>query len=229
MTGRETGETMRDERVARVPLTDAVHDRILELIMDGTLAPGEPLRVQALASRLGVSQTPVRESLGRLAGSQLVVRAPMRGYAVAPLLTEQEVVDLMETRLLLESEMAAQAVGADGLDDALRENLERSRRVEVGATYEHYREYLELSAEFHTLIAEACRNRFLRAAFDSLPIHVQRFRLFGADGVDDVDESLAEHDAVRAALASGDPAEARRAVEAHIRGVEARSRRMLER
>lgn len=87
-----------DETVARVPLTDAVHDRLLEMIMDGSLAPGAPLRVQALAARLGVSQTPIRESLGRLAGSQLVVRAPMRGYAVAPLLSDKEVVELMQMR-----------------------------------------------------------------------------------------------------------------------------------
>lgn len=219
---------MADETVARVPLTDAVHDRLLEMIMDGSLGPGAPLRVQALAARLGVSQTPIRESLGRLAGSQLVVRSPMRGYTVAPLLSDQEVVDLMHTRLLLESEIAAQAAGAGGLDDALRENLERSRRVDVGAAYEHYREYLELSAEFHTLIGQACGNRFLRSALDSLPVHVQRFRLFGSDGVDDVEESLAEHEAVRRALATGDPATARSAVEEHIRGVEARSRRSLD-
>lgn len=220
---------MVDETVARVPLTDAVHDRLLEMIMDGSLAPGAPLRVQALAARLGVSQTPIRESLGRLAGSQLVVRAPMRGYAVAPLLSDKEVVELMHARLLLESEIAAQAAGAEGLDEALRENLERSRRVEVGAAYENYREYLELSAEFHTLIGQACENRFLRSALDSLPVHVQRFRLFGPEGVDDVEVSLAEHDAVRRALATGDPESARRAVEEHIRGVEARSRHSLER
>lgn len=220
---------MVDETVARVPLTDAVHDRLLEMIMDGSLAPGAPLRVQALAARLGVSQTPIRESLGRLAGSQLVVRAPMRGYAVAPLLSDKEVVELMHARLLLESEIAAQAAGAEGLDEALRENLERSRRVEVGAAYENYREYLELSAEFHTLIGQACENRFLRSALESLPVHVQRFRLFGPEGVDDVEVSLAEHDAVRRALATGDPESARRAVGEHIRGVEARSRHSLER
>lgn len=220
---------MVDETVARVPLTDAVHDRLLEMIMDGSLAPGAPLRVQALAARLGVSQTPIRESLGRLAGSQLVVRAPMRGYAVAPLLSDKEVVELMHARLLLESEIAAQAAGAEGLDDALRENLERSRRVEVGPAYENYREYLELSSEFHTLIGQACENRFLRSALESLPAHVQRFRLFGPEGVDDVEVSLAEHDAVRRALATGDQESARRAVEEHIRGVEARSRHSLER
>lgn len=219
---------MSEQPLARVPLTDAVHDRILELIMDGTLAPGAPLRVQALAARLGVSQTPVRESLGRLAGSELVVRAPMRGYTVAPLLTDQEVLDLMQTRLLLESEMAAQASSAEWLDEALADNLERSRAVEVGATFEHYREYLELSAEFHALIARASGNRFLRVALDALPVHVQRFRLFGADGVDDVDESLAEHDAIRLALQEGDEQRIRAAVETHIRGVGTRSRRSLE-
>jgi DNA-binding GntR family transcriptional regulator len=211
------------EAVARVPLTDAVHDRILEMIMDGTLAPGEPLRVVPLAERMGVSPTPVRESLGRLAGEGIIDRAPMRGYTVAPILDSKELTDLFRTRLLLECEIAAGAAGVEGLDGLLADNLARTRNTTVGATFEEYRDYLDLSAEFHRLIANACDNRFLSTALAALPVHLQRFRLFGPHGVDDFDESLGEHEAIREALASGDPQRARDVAARHIRGVAERS------
>lgn len=211
--------------MSRVPLTDSVHDRILELIMDGTLAPGAPLRVVPLAEQLGVSQTPVREALGRLAGSSLIERAPMRGYTVAPLLDAEETAALMRARVVLECEIAVEALRDETLPDRLTENIARTRSVTVGATYEEYREYLDLSAQFHALIADASGNRFLSDALDALPVHVQRFRLFGPDGVDDVQESVDEHQAIRDALASGEPDAARRAMERHVRGVAERSRR----
>lgn len=211
--------------VARIPLTDSVHDRILELIMDGTLAPGEPLRVVPLAQRLGVSQTPVREALGRLAGSSLIERAPMRGFTVAPLLDAEETAALMRARIVLECALVAEAVGSDELAGALAENVARTRSVTVGPTYEEYREYLELSAEFHALIARAGGNRFLSSALDALPVHMQRFRLFGPDGVDDVPESTDEHAAIAEAISQGDAEAARAAMERHVRGVAARSQR----
>lgn len=53
-------------------LADAVHDRLLESVVSGDLAPGARLNVDALAESFGVSRTPVREALARLAHAQLV-------------------------------------------------------------------------------------------------------------------------------------------------------------
>ena len=59
-------------------LGDEVYARLGEAILDGTLAPGELLRDHALAERLGVSRTPVREALQRLERTGLVEVAPNR-------------------------------------------------------------------------------------------------------------------------------------------------------
>ena len=59
-------------------LGDEVYSRLGEAILDGTLAPGERLRDQELAERLGVSRTPVREALQRLERTGLVEVAPNR-------------------------------------------------------------------------------------------------------------------------------------------------------
>src|SRR4051812_22360818 len=62
-----------------------VHRRIRDAIVDGTLAPGEQLRDQELAAWLGVSRTPVREALLRLAEGGLVETRPGRSTMVTPL------------------------------------------------------------------------------------------------------------------------------------------------
>ena len=71
--------------VDRTLLRDDVFGRIRDAIVDGTLAPGEQLRDLELASWLGVSRTPVREALLRLAGAGLVESTPGRSTVVTPL------------------------------------------------------------------------------------------------------------------------------------------------
>lgn len=66
-------------------LRDDVHARIRDAIVDGTLLPGEQLRDLELAAWLGVSRTPVREALLRLAQAGLVHSSPGRSTTVATL------------------------------------------------------------------------------------------------------------------------------------------------
>ena len=71
--------------VRRSLLRDDVFGRLRDAIVDGTFAPGEQLRDLELASWLGVSRTPVREALLRLAEAGLVVARPGRSTVVSPL------------------------------------------------------------------------------------------------------------------------------------------------
>lgn len=70
-------------RAVRSLLRDDVYRQLRDAIVDGTLAPGESLRDGELAEWLGVSRTPVREALLRLAESGLVVARPGRSTEVA--------------------------------------------------------------------------------------------------------------------------------------------------
>ena len=71
--------------VRRSLLRDDVFGRLRDAIVDGTFAPGEQLRDLELATWLGVSRTPVREALLRLAEAGLVVARPGRSTVVTPL------------------------------------------------------------------------------------------------------------------------------------------------
>ena len=82
---------------------DGAYEGLKELILDQRMAPGEHLNIDALAPRMGISQTPIREALARLEAEGLVVKTPPRGrYLVAPMLDAAAFDHLYEVRLLLE-------------------------------------------------------------------------------------------------------------------------------
>src|SRR5262245_61724474 len=111
-------------RLHRLPqrqvLSDDVYETIKGLIMDGVVEPGTRLNIDALTRELGISQTPIRESLARLESDGLVLKEPLRGYRVASRLSRAEFDDLFEYRLLIEPWAAGRAAERAGTDDLAR-------------------------------------------------------------------------------------------------------------
>jgi DNA-binding GntR family transcriptional regulator len=102
-----------------LPLRQTVYDALVELIVGGTLLPGQHLVEAELARQLGVSRQPIRESLHRLQAEGWVDLRPGQGAFVhTP--TEQEVDQLLDVRGLLEGEAARLAAIAAKPDDATR-------------------------------------------------------------------------------------------------------------
>ncbi|MFI8527574.1 GntR family transcriptional regulator [Promicromonospora sukumoe] len=91
-------------------LRESVYNRLRDAIVDGTLAPGEQLRDVDLATWLGVSRTPVREALLRLAEAGLVAAQPGRSTTVSSL-TEQGVLDARDVVAAMHELALLQAVG----------------------------------------------------------------------------------------------------------------------
>jgi len=89
-------------------LPDWIYGLVKDRILNCSLVPGQRLNEKAVADELRVSRTPLREALNRLAQERLLTRTPFSGYCVATL-TESEVRDLCEVRILLETETAALA------------------------------------------------------------------------------------------------------------------------
>jgi DNA-binding GntR family transcriptional regulator len=84
------------------PLGDRVYATLREYLRAGRIAAGQPLQEAALAAQLGVSRTPVREALARLASDGLVV-AEGRSF-ILPALTVADIEDIYALRFLLEPE-----------------------------------------------------------------------------------------------------------------------------
>ena len=110
--------------VQRPLLRDTAYDRLCEAIVDGTLAPGEPLHDGELCGWLGLSRTPVREALGRLCEERLVEMAPQRYTRVTTLTVRDvhEVVPLLAAVHGLATELAVPRLTAAEHRDLRRHN-----------------------------------------------------------------------------------------------------------
>ena len=92
--------------------------RIRELVLRGTLRPGERVRETDIADRLGISRTPVRQALPALAKEGLLVQWGARGYAVRSF-SLQESLDALRIRACLEGLAARSLAESDARDSAI--------------------------------------------------------------------------------------------------------------
>lgn len=189
------------------------YDQIRALILSGEMAPGARLSQLELADRLGISRTPVREALRRLAGEGLIDALPQRGFRVADLGLEA-VMRRLEVRLLLEPGIARLAAERARPEDiaALREaiTLERTART-VESIH-------DASRLFHLRLAAATGNEELVNVLGALWIvEVGRRLLAQRSGAPHWQEGdVEEHEAILAAVQRGDGAETERLARAHI-------------
>jgi DNA-binding GntR family transcriptional regulator len=155
-------------------LTDRVYERLFQAIATGEV-PGETRLVAAsLARQLGVSITPVRESLLRLAGENLVKPVPRVGYIVESM-SATDLIDVFEARIGVERLLAKMALEwiTPAEVNFLEKNLEESTdQLAQGKTDR----MLELDTAFHQTIAQAARNRTLVSVHQLLIKRTYRFR-----------------------------------------------------
>ena len=98
-----------------------VTEVLRQLIIDGTLAPGEEFNQAQIAEHLGVSRGPIREALGQLEQEGLVQSVPYKGVIVTPL-TRKYLTEIYSVRTALELlglEYSVEHIGADELAEAL--------------------------------------------------------------------------------------------------------------
>ncbi|WP_424467258.1 GntR family transcriptional regulator [Pseudoclavibacter helvolus] len=214
---------------SRKTRVDVVYARILDELMTGEQAPDAVLSITELERRYEVSQTPIREALARLEHTGLVRRHALRGYRVAPLFTDAELLKLMEARLVLEPPMAheaAQRVTPEFLDElgSTVVDLERVAGAAGSEDPESFRTYWSSDDEFHRLIAKQADNEHLFTAYDSMGAHIQRFRVIASHGyASRASEAAAvEHRRVLDALHARDAEAAATHMRAHIDGARQR-------
>lgn len=222
-------EAREDAALVRGTLVDQVYERLMELLLDGTLQSGDAVSIDGTARHLGVSPTPVREALARLESTGNVIRTAMRGYRVPEMPDAKEIADVMDARQLIESRLAELACAQvdDRLLDALELAIEEQEQAPHTSDAAAIRKYHRADERFHRLIAEHADNKALLRAYEALGGHGQRFRLFIGVGVQDAGPAVAEHRELLAALRRGYGPEVYRLMHAHIGGV--RERALAER
>jgi DNA-binding GntR family transcriptional regulator len=199
-------------------LADEVYAAIREFLFDQRLEPESRLSIDGLARDLGVSPTPVREALARLAADGLVVKEPLQGYSAGPLLDRVALSKLYELRLLLEPE-AAQRVAqrpSKELVAELQAAVQEMKRCEPALGYEQYSSFVSADAAFHASIARASGNEYLEEALERLRSQLQLARLYYRHGVIGGRDAITEHRAIVEAISRRDPEEAAHRMGEHL-------------
>jgi DNA-binding GntR family transcriptional regulator len=202
----------------RQQLSDEVAARLREEVMSGVLRPGEFIRLESVAQRLGVSVTPVREALLLLRGEDVVRLIPRRGFVVAPL-SRVDVQDLFELQSQLAGQLAARAV--ERMDDAVLAELTRINRLLEQAVEQQASDQIEaLEYLFHRTVNVSADSRKLAYVLRSATQYLPR-RFFTADAHWRRAVNR-DHKRILKALAAKDPDAARSAMQAHVLDGQAR-------
>lgn len=216
------GNSLQLDIDKRPSLRDQVYQELRRAILSGPISPGSVLVQEQLAEQLGISRTPVRDALDRLASEGLVLRSNGGRVQVAPLSID-ELREKYEVRQVLEG--LALRLAAEHLDDNAMARLEALLQTMRNAADAHNHQLVtEAGNEFHDIIIAACGNKYLIQNLSSLNDSIRRYRQFAADLPGRATENIQEHEQIYLAMAAGDFALAVQRMERHI----ARSQQSLE-
>ncbi len=168
-------------RAPRLTLQDHVFRQLCELILNGEIAPGQLITIQALADAFGVSAMPVREALQRLTAARALTVISGRSIGV-PRLTRERLLDLRRVRLEVESLAATWAtphmgeVEIEGLQECVG-------KMEEAARSGDRKQYLRWNRAFHFAIYSAAGSDVLFAIIENLWLQISPyFHLLHASG-----------------------------------------------
>jgi DNA-binding GntR family transcriptional regulator len=202
-----------EQPISALPLRELVHERLTELLISRTLAPGDHLVEERLAAMLGVSRGPVREALQRLHRDGWITLRPRYGAFVNQPTTEQ-VHEFFEARELVEraaAQLAAERCTPEDAAAMLRVCDEADDDLRRGASPQQMTAH---TARFHRLVLESARNHILLGFGEQLS---DRSRWFFAPLVTALaPQAWVEHRQVAHLIAAGDADAAAEAMHGHI-------------
>lgn len=204
--------------------SDRAYRQLHAEILDGTLPPGLGLGEVEQAARLGVSRTPLREALARLASDGLVVASGGRGVVVAEI-SGEDVDALFEMRTCLEAEAARLAAAHVAAGQAPRARFDayadrfaaaQDALAAARVTPVVVADYYGLIHQFDEAVHAAAANGYLVEAMAVVRMHVARIRRRAGHSLDRLAASTQEHALIAEAIAAGDPQLAIHAVHIHL-------------
>lgn len=227
---RQQGSGARD-----ADRSSEVYAKLRDLIVRGRLAPGARITETDAAGRLGVSRTPVRAALQRLAQEGYIVvtnsgrrRRPM----VAPL-TREDATELLHIVAEVEGLAARYAASLNPklrgqLGAQLRQLNEELRRA-AQARRPDANQVFELDQALHRRLVEAAAGSRLLSLHEAIKPQAERYgRVYAAALTDEISASVEEHAQLIHAVESGDPDAAQRAVLTNWRNAAARLSHVID-
>lgn len=201
-------------------LTTQAYDSLRRDILSGRLVPGQPLRVNALASERNVSLSVIREALVRLSGQGLVTFSPNQGFRVVPLSIE-DLDDLTSLRVELE-DMALTRSIQNGTLEWEAEIISSHHVLASTGMFESDShlvrdEWATAHARFHTALIAACGSPRLLSVISNLTAASDIYRQWAVEpGLRGGRDVVAEHRHLMELTTARRAPEATAALRAHI-------------
>ncbi|OGP88452.1 MAG: hypothetical protein A2156_03220 [Deltaproteobacteria bacterium RBG_16_48_10] len=207
-------------------LRDRVYEILKKSIIFQEILPGEKIDEEAIAKQLGVSRTPIRETLCRLENEGIVKVIPRRGAFVVKH-SRERITEILLVREALEG--FAARLAANHMNEQTIGQL-RSLFKDFSETNirDRSKEYTQADLDFHNLIIKASKNKLLINLMKTLNDHIQMLRLqtFSLEGRPE--HSIIEHFKIIEALEKKDPSSAESFMREHIRNVRETALRNFE-
>ncbi|SFL14643.1 GntR family transcriptional regulator [Falsiroseomonas stagni] len=203
-------------------VVDATAVALRRAILAGELKPGQKLSIPALALRMGVSRSPVREAVLALTAAGLAVEIPRRGVVVTDL-GPKETDAIHEARGPLEGFAARLAAERGPADLGGRLDAILAEQAEAVATADEIG-YFRTNTAFHAAIAAACDNAEICRLLASLEGRMALALLRVAARPGHRESAVAEHRAVVDAIKARDGNAAEAAMRAHVSATRQRAK-----
>ena len=209
-----------------LPLRDVVFNTLRQAILKGELKPGERLMEIALANKLGVSRTPVREAIRMLELEGLVIMIPRKGAQVAEI-TEQDLNDVLEVRLGLEElavRFASTRITPEEIDELEQAVKEFGRLMEA----DDLAALAEVDVKIHEIIYSATHNQRLVQIISNIREQMYRYRIEYLKDVKSRKTLVEEHFEIYKALKAHNTDDAVKYICIHIQNQQEAILRSLE-
>ena len=193
---------MPDDAPKTASRHEALVRQIRDLIIDGTLAPGERVPERTLTERFSVSRTPLREAVRTLASEGILELLPNRGARVKSL-TPQEVDDLFQVMGALEA-LSGELAAINASEDNLTEIRALHYQMVLHFTRRERMEYFRLNQQIHEKILSIAGNSILEQMYRTLASRIRRARYIANISEDRWAEAIKEHEAILATLEARD-------------------------
>lgn len=199
---------------AYLPLRDVVFHTLREAILKGELQPGERLMELQLASKLGVSRTPIREAIRMLEQEGLAITVPRKGAEVARM-TIKDMEDVLEVREALD-ELAAQIACNKMSEEQLKQLKNIKNEFVESMKSGEVKKIAEADVKFHDIIYEATDNAKLVILLNNLREQIYRYRVEYLKNPDNYPILIKEHEAIVEALEQRDKEKVTFAMHEHV-------------
>ncbi len=201
------------------------YDLIKEKITSKEFAPGTRLNLDAIEKQLGISRTPLKQALDRLALEVIIEFLPRSGTFVSNP-SPKKSANRLRCAVRLKSTavgLAAPWIRAEELENLKGLLKQLQELFAEQALNDFYPRYVETDHLFHHQIIVISRNKRLLQAFEHENVHAQMARIRYRHPEGELELVQEEHEQILAALAAHDTGAARLAMEAHLQRAAAAS------